>query len=394
TTIRTLPEHLLEPGAFVILCHPENVPLFDPFGDVLGVASFVALTNSTDSLTLLNPEGEVIDVVVYSDSWYNDSEKAGGGWSLELINPETPCSGSQNWTASNDPNGGTPGEQNSAYDTTPDITPPGLTDFSIVDAQNILLFFSESIDPESVETATITIDPPVGINEASLITDQSIQLLLDAPIDTAVAYTITIEGITDCPGNEIAGDNSIEILIGFTPGLYEVVINEIMADPSPVVGLPDIEYIELYNRTDKLFDLSGANISGASFQPNTFIEPEGYLVLVSPGTAGLFENFPSVVEMASMSSTFLTNSGKELNFVNAAGELIDRVNYSLSWYNNAGKTDGGWSLERINPEEPCRAGDNWRASVAQAGGTPGTRSEEHTSELQSRENLVCRLLLE
>src|SRR5690606_41775355 len=26
--------------------------------------------------------------------------------------------------------------------------------------------------------------------------------------------------------------------------------------------------------------------------------------------------------------------------------------------------------------------------------TPGSRSEEHTSELQSRENLVCRLLLE
>src|SRR5690606_41798164 len=27
------------------------------------------------------------------------------------------------------------------------------------------------------------------------------------------------------------------------------------------------------------------------------------------------------------------------------------------------------------------------------GGRPGRRSEEHTSELQSRENLVCRLLL-
>src|SRR5690606_39807840 len=27
-------------------------------------------------------------------------------------------------------------------------------------------------------------------------------------------------------------------------------------------------------------------------------------------------------------------------------------------------------------------------------GRPGARSEEHTSELQSRENLVCRLLLE
>src|SRR5690606_2667057 len=29
-----------------------------------------------------------------------------------------------------------------------------------------------------------------------------------------------------------------------------------------------------------------------------------------------------------------------------------------------------------------------------AGGERGSRSEEHTSELQSRENLVCRLLLE
>src|SRR5207302_9978083 len=32
--------------------------------------------------------------------------------------------------------------------------------------------------------------------------------------------------------------------------------------------------------------------------------------------------------------------------------------------------------------------------TAEIGGTLGTRSEEHTSELQSRENLVCRLLLE
>src|SRR5690606_41911686 len=32
--------------------------------------------------------------------------------------------------------------------------------------------------------------------------------------------------------------------------------------------------------------------------------------------------------------------------------------------------------------------------VAGGGGLDGGRSEEHTSELQSRENLVCRLLLE
>src|SRR5690606_40769870 len=36
----------------------------------------------------------------------------------------------------------------------------------------------------------------------------------------------------------------------------------------------------------------------------------------------------------------------------------------------------------------CRRSGNGRAHLA------GPRSEEHTSELQSRENLVCRLLLE
>src|SRR5436309_8476295 len=36
----------------------------------------------------------------------------------------------------------------------------------------------------------------------------------------------------------------------------------------------------------------------------------------------------------------------------------------------------------------------WLTGVAQAESCAHFRSEEHTSELQSRENLVCRLLLE
>src|SRR5690606_42006809 len=39
-----------------------------------------------------------------------------------------------------------------------------------------------------------------------------------------------------------------------------------------------------------------------------------------------------------------------------------------------------------HPKDPAAPG--WLVSEA----SPGTRSEEHTSELQSRENLVCRLL--
>src|SRR3989442_11113521 len=47
---------------------------------------------------------------------------------------------------------------------------------------------------------------------------------------------------------------------------------------------------------------------------------------------------------------------------------------------------------RPHRSEPGSAGDGPPAPPA--GGGPETRSEEHTSELQSRPHLVCRLLLE
>src|SRR5271166_6671797 len=43
------------------------------------------------------------------------------------------------------------------------------------------------------------------------------------------------------------------------------------------------------------------------------------------------------------------------------------------------------------PGRSAAAGNTWPMRTA---GRPSTRSEEHTSELQSRGHLVCRLLLE
>src|SRR5690606_40010450 len=49
---------------------------------------------------------------------------------------------------------------------------------------------------------------------------------------------------------------------------------------------------------------------------------------------------------------------------------------------------------RLTADDPASIGSNHGAHGGEAGIRCPKRSEEHTSELQSRENLVCRLLLE
>src|SRR5699024_11275056 len=58
----------------------------------------------------------------------------------------------------------------------------------------------------------------------------------------------------------------------------------------------------------------------------------------------------------------------------------------------------GWQLSSVTTSCPSRSRTTWRAvhglSTTFQWGKRLRRSEEHTSELQSRFDLVCRLLLE
>src|SRR3712207_7094190 len=58
--------------------------------------------------------------------------------------------------------------------------------------------------------------------------------------------------------------------------------------------------------------------------------------------------------------------------------------------------DAGWSIRAVGVRADRRGGPDRRTHAVDRGeaGRRGARSEEHTSELQSRQYLVCRLLLE
>jgi len=381
TTSKTLTTLVLMPGEFVILCDAENTALFEEFGAVIGVPSFSALANAADSLTLLNPQGVIIDIVSYSDSWYNDPIKQGGGYSLELINPFTECSGSNNWSGSNDESGGTPGSQNSIFNETPDTTPPTISSFQLLNDQTLQVNFSESMDQTSLETGMYTWNQGVSNTAIIVAADlQSVQLQLNNPLDVGVSYLLSISGLEDCIGNEIAPDTQIEIFLGEQPELYDLLISEIMVDPSPSNGLPEGEYFELYNASNKTIDVAGVRLNDKVFTQSRILFPGEYLLCIDEDLTVDFLLYPDVYILEDLGTTYFTNGGRDLTLFNANDEEIDRANYMLSWYNDVNKEDGGYSLERINLDEPCRGGDNWAASVSDNGGTPGAENSINSTE--------------
>jgi hypothetical protein len=67
----------------------------------------------------------------------------------------------------------------------------------------------------------------------------------------------------------------------------------------------------------------------------------------------------------------LNVGGDRLSISHINGSLIHRVTYNRSWYRDAFKSNGGWSLEMIDVGNPCGESGNWIASTDPSGGTPG-----------------------
>ncbi len=150
-------------------------------------------------------------------------------------------------------------------------------------------------------------------------------------------------------------------------------INEIFADYSPVIGLPEAEFVELFNRTDQAIDITGWRFTDGSSDTvalgSYILQAGAYVILTDEDNAAVYSIYGSTMGIANFPA--LNNSGDDLRLEKADREVIDEVPYSSSWYNDAVKDDGGYTLELIDAFAPCGGATNWTGSVAQDGGTPG-----------------------
>ena len=69
------------------------------FGTTISVTSFPSLDNDGDQLFLKAANGTTIHAVGYTSGWYQNELKKEGGWTLEMIDTKSPCTGISNWLA-------------------------------------------------------------------------------------------------------------------------------------------------------------------------------------------------------------------------------------------------------------------------------------------------------
>ena len=379
----TLPAITLPPNGYLILCAASNATLYEPFGQTLGIfSSSTYLTNSGSNLSLVSPTGMIVDQVNYSDAWYGSTQKKEGGWSLERIDPNNPCNGSNNWTASIHPQGGTPGTVNSVTGVLIDTTAPQIVSYSLVNSSVIEIVFSEPvIGDEFLNPANYTLSG--GISVVSVLEDvQAITLLLNTNITVGILYTLLISQLQDCSGN-IAEGLQIQFGLGQEADPFDVLMNEIYADTdppiqyqSPNLTMPKVRFVELYNRSNKVIDLAQWQFSDATATATLspyLLLPNAYVVLCSTTqTAELTAIGVPTIGVTSFPTLNVT--GDDLLLVNGNGTTIHGVNYLKSWYLDAVKAEGGYTLELIDPNNPCEGAANWRASNALSGGTPGMQN--------------------
>ncbi len=394
STRRTIPGGIIEPFGYVLLSTVGAAPSLLQYGNVIGVPglSATALTDGGTSLLLLSQTEKLISFANYTDQWYRNPAKGNGGWSLEKIDPFNFCGASENWNASIDPRGGTPGQQNSVKANNLDQTPPELARIGFENTITITLHFSESMNPDRLLSlagqnlgagAVTAVVPMLPDFRRALLT-------LATPLVANQTFEITLPPtLTDCAGNAISRRTG-KVAIPQPAGAFDVVINEVLFNP-PSGGS---RYVEIYNRSNKVIELKDHTISSkdtitgflTSIREITAASflffPGDYVVLTESPSAVqktyLTSNSNGFIQLATAPS--MTNTSGILVLANKSLVEIDLFAYHESMQFALLASTKGVALERINYHRPTQDRSNWHSAAQGSGfGTPGFKNSQYSN---------------
>jgi len=256
-----------------------------------------------------------------------------------------------------------------------DLTAPSISGAAFTSANQVRLLFSEPIrNLLPADTLLFSLNNFGRPDQIITATDGlSAELRFPALSGRVQQYTLQASGFMDLAGNPNTGQR-YDFLGGIpaAPRAGKLIIAELMADPDPVVAsLPAAEYVELQNTDTVWISLKGVQFSDPGTRatlPDSWLAPGARLILCEASQMNLFKSYGRVLGLSLWPS--LNNSGDQIYLRDAAGLWLHEVSFDAGTYGSTSKSAGGWSLELIDPQNPCDKG-NWKASRSAQGGTPG-----------------------
>jgi len=402
TTATVAVNYWLAPDSLVVLCSKSQAVFFNAPSKTLGLTSFPALTNEGDLLTLTAPDGKSTHAVSYDINSYGNTVQSAGGWSLEMIDPGMPCNG-QNWRASTNSKGGTPGTENSVYKKfSIDNTLQALQCTAYND-KLLLLTLNHGVDSSSLSVALNY--QLAGWNNAVISARaipplfSSVEISLNQALETSRIYLLKATAIKHCNSNKL---DSLEVRTGLTkaPESGDLVINEILFDP-PTGGA---DFIELHNPSTALINVrdlmigsrnAGGGIGTAviASDKDHHLFPGDFLVL-SEDTGFVKRQWPKsnrqkMILVKSLPS--LPDDKGNCLLMNKQGKVIDELNYSDDMHYPLLPVKTSVSLERVDPRSPSSATGNWHSASSDANhATPGLVNSQFRN-LDTTDNNIIRL---
>lgn len=374
----------LLPNDYIVLTATANV---DSFAVATAVTSFPSLNNSDDAVVLYDNGGNKLDSIFYSISWYHDTNKDDGGYSLERVNPDDPCTDITDWKASNNSNGGTPGAINSVYDNTADVQAPSITQIIASAPSLIEVFFNEGMDPSSLTNSIVVTSPILTVQNKYFTGDIPTSLFINfnEVLVGSQSYQIELQNVADCWMNTVNLGSTFALAETAVKG--DVIINEIMFDP--LTGGSD--WVELYNNSDKLIDLfewqlaklsDGLIANNDVIEQHYLLEPGDYVVLTE-NISQITQNYPATVlgKFIETDVPSYSNDSSSVylldNQIFPPNNVMDKVSYEDDWHFRLLDATKGKSLERLDPNGVSDDKNNWHTAAEAIGfATPGGENSQ------------------
>lgn len=396
-TPEELPGHLLLPGAYITVCDDDDLQDFRAFGPAIAVGSFPSLSNSEDEITLGDASGNTLFSIFYSDDWYDRDDLSEGGVSLEIIQLNGPADCPGNWVGSRSPNGGSPGQENTAAGLTPETVPPQVIDLLVESEFEIRITYSEAMDLNTVlSPQSYLLDPDAGISEIVQGSNNQVVLLLDNPLNTGQTYTLELAAsISDCIGNTLPGALTFTVGLPQVPEAGDLLFSELLFNPYP----NGEDFVELYNASDKIINLNGLVIENtfkdsgdtlSMIESNILIFPAEYLVLTEEPD-DILSRYQVEAPSRLFSNDLPTLDAREGNITlrRPDGLVLDAFDYDEGLHSDLLENKRGVSLERISFDQATQSRSNWHSAAASVGNaTPTGPNSQAVSTSDPGQELV------